>query len=65
MQDNPRPTFWQLVISVVGGACGVQSSATRERDFTRGNPLAYVIGGIVFTAVFAMILLGIVTAVLP
>lgn len=65
MTKEQRPSLWQYVISVVGSACGIQSSATRERDFTSGNPLAYVIGGIVFTALFITTLLVIVNLVLP
>jgi len=59
-----RPTFWQIVKSVLGGAFGVQSEEVRQRDFTHGNPAAYIIGGVVFTVVFILVLVLIVRMVL-
>ena len=34
---------------------GVQSRRNRERDFTRGKPLHFVIGGLVGTAIFLLV----------
>lgn len=62
--DNKPPTFWQMLHSVVAAAFGVQSGKNRARDFTHGKPSHFVILGIVFTAVFALTLFGIVKLVL-
>ena len=57
--DNKPPTFWQMLHSVVAAAFGVQSAKNRARDFTHGKPSHFVILGLLFTAVFALTLLGI------
>lgn len=38
--------------SILAAAIGVQSNKNRERDFEEGNPLAFIIGGFVFTLLF-------------
>jgi hypothetical protein len=62
--NNKPPTFWQMLHSVMAAAFGVQSGKNRARDFTHGKPSHFVILGIVFTAVFALTLFGIVKLVL-
>ena len=62
--NNIPPTFWQMLQSVVAAAFGVQSGKNRARDFTHGKPSHFVVLGILFTAVFALTLLGIVKLVL-
>jgi hypothetical protein len=63
--DSPKPpTFWQMLHSVMAAAFGVQSQKNRARDFTHGKPSHFVIMGILFTAAFALVLLGIVQLVL-
>ncbi len=44
--------FWSIVQSVGAALIGVQSSKNRERDFTQGKPLHFIIGGLAGTAVF-------------
>lgn len=39
---------------MAAGFIGVQSSRNRERDFTRGRPLHFVVGGLVGTALFLL-----------
>jgi hypothetical protein len=62
--DNKPPTFWQMLHSVMAAAFGVQSHKNRARDFTHGKPAHFITLGILFTAVFALILMGIVQLVL-
>ncbi|MFJ3486966.1 DUF2970 domain-containing protein [Pseudomonas sp. NPDC090202] len=62
--DNKPPTFWQMLHSVMAAAFGVQSNRNRARDFTHGKPSHFVILGIAFTVVFALLLMGIVQLVL-
>jgi hypothetical protein len=61
--DNKPPTFWQMLHSVMAAAFGVQSGKNRARDFTHGKPSHFVTLGILFTAVFALTLYGIVQLV--
>ncbi|WP_341964309.1 DUF2970 domain-containing protein [Pseudomonas sp. RC10] len=63
-EDPKPPTFWQMLHSVMAAAFGVQSHKNRERDFTHGKPSHFVILGVAFTAIFALVLLGIVQLVL-
>jgi hypothetical protein len=41
-----------VVKSILAAGIGVQSDKNRTRDFEQGNPLAFIIGGIVFTLLF-------------
>lgn len=47
-------------MSILAAAFGVQTQRARVRDFTQGNPAAYIIGGIVFTVTFVLTLMLIV-----
>lgn len=58
-----KPGFFQVIASIVAAAIGVQSDKNRQRDFTQGNPLIYIFGGLIFTVVFVMTLVGIVMLV--
>ena len=66
MSDMPesKPTLWQVIKSVLGAFFGVQSSTVRERDFTKGNPWAYIIGGLIFVTLFVLALVVVVKLVL-
>jgi hypothetical protein len=57
-------TFWQVVSSTLAAAFGVQSSRNRERDFTHGKPLHFIIAGIIFTVLFVVAMVVIVNLVL-
>lgn len=62
--NNKSPTFWQVLHSVMAAAFGVQSAKNRARDFTHGKPSQFLIIGLLFTAVFALTLFGIVKLIL-
>ena len=64
-EDNSKPGFLAIMMSVVAAAFGVQSDKNRERDFTHGNPLAYIAGGLLFTVLFVLTIIGVVMLVLP
>lgn len=57
-------TVWQVVKSTLAAALGVQTEAARRRDFTEGSPAPFIIAGIVFTAVFVIVLVVIVNVVI-
>ncbi|BAQ81667.1 DUF2970 domain-containing protein [Pseudomonas sp. TKO26] len=57
--DHQPPTFLQMLQSVLAAAFGVQSGKNRARDFSHGKPSHFIVLGIVFTALFVLVLLGI------
>lgn len=65
-EEQPESlTFWQVLGSTLAAAFGVQSSKNRERDFAKGKPSHFIFMGIGFTAVFVLIIVGVVSLVLP
>ncbi|HEA52785.1 hypothetical protein LCGC14_1835310 [marine sediment metagenome] len=56
--DTPRneksrgPGVLKVMQSIAAGALGVQSSKRREEDFGSHSPWPYIIGGLLFTALF-------------
>lgn len=64
-EGRARPNLWQILISVLGALFGVQSSAVRERDFTRGQPWwVYVIVGFVVVVLIVLLLMGLTKLIL-
>jgi hypothetical protein len=55
---------WQIAASTLAAAFGVQSKANKDRDFQEGNPVHFIIAGIVFTALFVITLIVVVNLVL-
>lgn len=45
-------SFWNVVQSVGAAMIGVQSRKNRERDFTQGKPVHFLIGGVIGTLLF-------------
>jgi hypothetical protein len=54
--DAPPPTLWQTVGSVAASFFGVQSRGNRQRDFSRGKPLHFIIIGLLMTVAFVLVL---------
>jgi len=46
--------FWNVAKSVGAAMIGVQSQKNKERDFTTGKPLHFIIGGLIGTALFIL-----------
>jgi len=46
--------FWNVVQSVGAAMIGVQSRKNRERDFTHGKPIHFIVGGVIGTLVFLL-----------
>ena len=59
-----RLSPWQVAASTVASAFGVQSRRNRERDFSHGKPLHFIIAGVVFTALFVLAVVLVVNLVL-
>jgi hypothetical protein len=53
-----------MLHSVMAAAFGVQSGKNRERDFTHGKPVHFVMLGLLVTIIFAATLFGIVQLVM-
>lgn len=62
-QDRPL-TFREMLHSVAAAAFGVQSGKNRARDFSRGKPSHFILLGVLFTLVFALMPFGVVKLVL-
>jgi len=50
--DSAKASIGQVISSVIAGAVGVQSRTGRERDFAQSSVLPFIIGGLLFTALF-------------
>lgn len=64
-QPEAQVPFWRVVISVIQASFGVQSNRNRERDFTQGRFIAFVVAALLFTVVFVLTIAFIVSLVLP
>lgn len=53
-EAQPPLTLLQMLFSGVAALLGVQSSANRKRDFTRGKASHFIVLGIVFTVLFVL-----------
>lgn len=62
--EGKPPTLPQLVMSVFAAAFGVQNRENLERDFSRGNPVAFIVAGLIFTVLFVLTIIGVVNLVL-
>ncbi|WP_404362445.1 DUF2970 domain-containing protein [Marinobacter sp.] len=59
-----KPGLLKVIQSILAGALGVQSSRRHEEDFESGSPWHYIVGGIIFGAIFVVTLILIVRWVL-
>ena len=68
MDEDPQKleplTLKEMLQSVLAAALGVQSGRNRSRDFSRGKPSHFFILGEAFTAMFVLVVLGVVKLVL-
>ena len=53
-QKDKKPRLGAIVLSILAAGIGVQSYKNRERDFAGGNPLAFIVGGFIFTILFIL-----------
>ena len=62
--EDTSLTFWQMALSTVAAAFGVQSSSNRKRDFTKGKASHFILFGIGFTVLFVLAVVMVVRTVL-
>ncbi len=63
-EQEKKPGLGSLVLSLLAAGFGVQSDKNRERDFHHGSPLAFIVGGLLFTLLFIACVATIVGVVL-
>lgn len=61
---NERMSFGALLLSVMSAFLGVQSSANRERDFSKGKLSHFIIIGLLLGLVFILVVVGVVSLVM-
>lgn len=59
-----KPTVTQVIKSVLAAAIGVQSDENRQKDFEQGSLRTYIIAGLIFTVLFVVGLVFLVSTVL-
>ena len=60
-----KVTLVSVFQSVVAAAIGVQSEKNRQRDFSHGKPVYFIVAGLVFLLVFIVTIIAVVQLVLP
>lgn len=63
MQEKPSPSMWHFVKTTLAAAVGVQSQKNLETDFSQKSIVPFIIAGVVFTAIFLLSLIAIVSLV--
>ena len=58
-----KPTISQIFKSVLAAFIGVQSEDNRKRDFEHGSLSTYVIAGFIFTALFVVAIIFLVSTI--
>lgn len=59
-QSKDKIKFGDVVKSVGAAFFGVQSTKNRERDFTHGKPIHYIVAGLLATVLFVLAMWGLV-----
>ena len=61
---DQKPGLLSVVKSILAAGIGVQSDKNRQRDFEQGNPLTFIVGGVIFTLLFSLCVASVVGLVL-
>lgn len=61
--SNQGTGFFNVLKSAMAAAFGVQSSRNRERDFTKGKPIHFIVAGIILTLSF-LLLIGLLVKIM-
>lgn len=54
--DRSGTGFWSVAQSVAAAMIGVQSSKNKERDFTHGKPIHFIVGGLIGTLLLLLVI---------
>ncbi|MFO1258341.1 MAG: DUF2970 domain-containing protein [Gammaproteobacteria bacterium] len=63
-KESAKPSFLEVVGSVLSALLGVQSEKVRQRDFQHGSPVSFIVVGVLLVTLFVLILWVIVKIVL-
>ena len=58
-----KPTVTEVFKSVLAAFIGVQSEENRKKDFEHGSLSTYVIAGLIFTVLFVVAIIFLVSAI--
>jgi hypothetical protein len=58
-----KPTITQVIKSVLAAFIGVQSEDNRKKDFEHGSLSTYIIAGIIFTVLFVVAIIVLVSTI--
>jgi hypothetical protein len=58
-----KPTITQVFKSVLAAFIGVQSEDNRKKDFEHGSLSTYIIAGIIFTVLFVVAIIVLVSTI--
>ncbi len=61
--EDEALTLTEVVGSVFAAGLGVQSRENKVRDFSRGKPAQFIIAGLLFTGLFLLALITVVSVV--
>lgn len=62
--QKPQAGLWVIFKSVLASFFGVQSQKNRERDFTQGKPMHFIIVGFALTIGFLLLMATLVSVIL-
>ena len=62
--DTKKPSFLDVVKSVLASFFGVQSDKNRQRDFEKGSPMQFIAVGLGLTVFFIVAVIFIVKFIL-
>jgi hypothetical protein len=63
-QEKKAPSLFSVLGSVLASMFGVQSNRQREKDFAHGKPYQFILVGLFMTAVFILLIYGVVSLVM-
>ena len=58
-----KPTITQVLKSVLAAFIGVQSERNSKKAFENGSPSTYVIAGLIFTTLFVIAIIFLVSTI--
>lgn len=61
--NMPKPRITEVIKSVLSAFIGVQSDDNRQKDFAQGSLSTYIIVGIIFTVLFVLGLIFLVSII--
>ena len=63
--SEEKLSFWQMMLSVLQASFGVQNQKNKERDFAKGSIKGFIAAALIFTVLFVLTIVTVVSIVLP